>query len=103
VLLATLWFDVGGPSELIAKLAAVLFFGIGLIGVLRFMYAFLFLKTEDSSQPQPSQLSVESTQALPPAQSNPAQNFQRSGSTREMVAPSVTENTTRLLDETEQN
>src|SRR5262245_21868784 len=43
-LLATWWFDAGGPFELIAKAASLLFFFVGLVGVLRFLYAFLFVK-----------------------------------------------------------
>lgn len=96
---ATIWFDRGGPVDTIAKLAAVLFFCIGLIGVLRFMYAFLFVKDQDSPLSNSRTFVADAEPArLSPPQYTPINNWQRQPSTREIVAqPSVTENTTRVL------
>jgi hypothetical protein len=107
-LFATTWFDAGGPTESVAKFAAFLFALLGIIGVLRFLYGFLFAK--DSSQPalgaypsasaQHSLRSETIPAALPAAQSLPISDYPLRTNTKEMQPqPSVTENTTRLLDE----
>jgi hypothetical protein len=107
-LLATFWFNAHGVFELVAQITALIFFCIGLIGLIRFLYAFLFVK---DYAPNPelaaSQLSAEaatSTQTARPAlsahESIPLTDWPRRPNTREMVRPpSVTENTTRLLEE----
>jgi hypothetical protein len=96
--------------EVLVAMSAVLFF-VG--GFVRLLYALIF---EDSA-PAPyiqsaqlpyappmmqSQLSagVARGQALPPAQSIPVSNWRQRPNTAEIAhPPSVTENTTRLLDE----
>jgi hypothetical protein len=107
LILATAWFDAGGPFESLAKLAAILFFFLGLIGLLRFLYGFLFAK-DVIIQPVPAPFAN-----LPPkgamdaprraalsAQPDLATDFPRRGNTKEMLSqPSVTEHTTRLLEE----
>ena len=107
-LLAVIWFDYGGPLELVAKLAAVVFGVLGLIGLLRFLYAFLFinapaLKSESTSPDGSIELGSvrnKNQSALPPQQNIPLNDWQRRPDTREMTPQlSVTENTTRLLDE----
>ena len=105
---ATLWFDAGGPFEIIAKLAAVLFFGLGLIGLLRFLYAFLFVKDQvpgiqrPQSPPEFISSDERTPQALPSPQQTPITDWTRRPNTREIVSqPSVTENTTRLLDDSD--
>ena len=106
-MVATFWFDYGGPFETVAKIAALFFFTLGMIGVIRFLYGFVFAKdlvdhptnyrlgnlaTHDS-------LGAPNQFALPAQQNLPADAYSKSGNTREMVArPSVTEHTTRLLE-----
>jgi hypothetical protein len=108
VIFATLAFDFGGRFELMAKLAALLFFFLGLVGLLRFLYGFLFVKNID--QPERSALPDATFQgalpetprraALSGRRDLPATDYPRRGHTKEIVPqPSVTENTTRLLDE----
>jgi hypothetical protein len=108
-LVAIFWFDYGGPVETVAKLAAFLFSTLGLIGVIRFLYGFVFAKdpvdhptnyrlgnlaSSHESLDAPNQF------ALPVQQTLTAEAFSKSGNTKEMVArPSVTEHTTRLLAE----
>ena|SRR6185436_14870495 len=100
-LLATLLFDFGGPYELLAKLGAFIFFLVGFIGLLRFLYAFLFLRTEEvDREDHVRQVSERNQPALPPAEQTPISDFPTKANTKEMVRPiSVTENTTQLLDE----
>ncbi len=112
-LVATMAFDAGGPVENIAKIAALTFFLVGLIGLLRFMYAFLFVRetapalTQRASPPgSPTRSSAspalkESARAaLPPQHAVPVSDYPRRSNTKEMVRPpSVTENTTRLLED----
>lgn len=108
-LVATNWFDFGGPFENVAKVAALLFFLLGLIGLLRFLYGFLFVK-DVVDQPlynafshpasQGAMAEAPSRDALPAQRDLPPIDYQRRGNTKEMAPqPSVTENTTRLLDE----
>jgi hypothetical protein len=102
---ATFWFDAGGPVEFIAKVGSCIFFVLGLIGLVRFLYAFLFMKplalqVESSQYPKDLSRSDENAHALPPPQATPLSDWPRRTATREIVSnPSVTENTTRLLDE----
>lgn len=98
-----------GPNifDLLVPLAAVICFAGGLV---RILYATFFeesapsLKQDASAyvpQPAPAQLNVGArVNALPPLQSTPVQDFMpRRANTAELVRPpSVTENTTRLLD-----
>jgi hypothetical protein len=98
-LICTFWFDAHAIFEGIAKLGALTFGVLGFIGLFRFLYAFLVLKINlvQSKELILPRESVRST--LPPAQSTPISDWPRQN-TREMVKPpSVTENTTRLLDE----
>jgi len=98
-LVCSYWFDAHSVFEYVAKLGALIFFLVGFIGLSRFLYAFLFLKATpallgDKLPREPIR------SALPPAQSTPISDWPRKQSTREMVRPaSVTENTTKLLDE----
>ena len=107
-LLATFWFDTGGPFEGVAKVAAAIFFGISLIGLLRFLYAFLFVKdyapnpelTASQYSPEVETGGKTVRPALSAHESIPLTDWPRRPNTREMVRqPSVTENTTRLFDE----
>lgn len=109
LILATFLFDYGGPFELMAKITALLFFILGMIGLLRFLYGFLFVK-DVSDQPERSALPNAPLQgalpetprraALSGRRDLPATDYPRRGHTKEMMPqPSVTENTTRLLDE----
>ena len=108
LILATLMFDWGGPFETMAKIAALLFFLLGLIGLLRFLYGFLFVK-DVIVQPAnafPKVASQGAMGAAPRRNALPAQrefvgtDYPRRDNTQEMVArPSVTENTTRLLED----
>jgi len=97
-----------GPNifDLLVPLAAVICFAGGLM---RILYASLFEQGAPSTKqdapayvPQPAQLNTGArVNALPPPQSTPVQDFMpRRTNTAELVRPpSVTENTTRLLDE----
>ena len=106
-LLATFWFDAHGVFELVAQVAALIFFGIGLIGLIRFLYAFLSVKDYAPNPEAASQNSAEvatARETVRPAlsahESIPLTEWPRRPNTREMVRPpSVTENTTRLLSE----
>ncbi|PYS48527.1 MAG: hypothetical protein DMF68_12795 [Acidobacteria bacterium] len=92
--------------EPLVALSALLFF---LGGFVRILYAIFFEKAASGKKilaPAPdtsAELNATSarTAALPPAQSIPVANFTpRRATTAELVSPpSVTENTTRLLDE----
>lgn len=108
-IVATFWFDAGGPSESLAKVAALIFFSLGLIGLLRFLYGFLFVKDlvdqpELNASPnrgsQRAMAEAPRRAALPAQRDFPASDYQRGSNTKE-IAPqsSVTEHTTRLLDE----
>ena len=108
VLLATFWFNAHGVFEVVAQIAALIFFAIGLIGLIRFLYAFLSVKDYEpnpglaASQTSADVVAARETErpALPAHESIPLTDWPRRPNTREMVrAPSVTENTTRLLEE----
>ena len=100
-IICTLGFDAHGIYEGVAKIGAFTFFMLGFIGLFRFLYAFLFLKVDpvetkrrqrSIAEPKPAQ--------LPPQQTIPISDFPRRTNTREMAPqPSVTENTTRFLEE----
>ncbi|MCA1574414.1 MAG: hypothetical protein LC770_07740 [Acidobacteria bacterium] len=106
-LASTLLWDFGGPFESVAKVGSLVFFILGLVGLLRSLYAFLFVKDTVQS-PSQTTLPVASysrtmpenpTRAvLPGPQSVPVSDYSPRSRTREIVPrPSVTENTTRLL------
>ncbi len=108
-LASTLLWDVGGPFESVAKVGSLVFFIVGLVGLIRFLYAFLFVK---DTIPSPSQTTLAGTPYSPPMSENPARaalpspqsvpvgDYLSRGRTREIVSqPSVTENTTRLLED----
>ncbi|HXD31104.1 MAG TPA: zinc ribbon domain-containing protein [Pyrinomonadaceae bacterium] len=108
VLIASDWFHSHGASEIAARAAAIVFALIGLIGLFRFLYAFLFVKDpgRPASITPPTEVSVHSLSdkpsygALPPQQSIPISDYPLRANTNEIrPRPSVTENTTRLLDE----
>jgi len=109
VVVATSWFDVGGRFEVIAKIAALLFFFLGLIGLLRFLYGFLFARDVIAQPaqnlfanvpPQAAMAEAPRRTALPAQRDLPATDYPRRGNTKEMVPqPSVTEHTTRLLED----
>lgn len=91
--------------EILVAISAVVFFAGGLM---RILYALLFessapsVKLDASSPLTPAELGeARRVSALPPAQNIAAANFTpRRMNTAELVRPpSVTENTTRLLDE----
>ena len=91
--------------EMFVAATAIIFFAGGLM---RIIYAATFESAVPSDSParvpaaQPSQLNMGGrVSALPPAESTPVPNFTpRRKNTAELVRPpSVTENTTRLLDE----
>ena len=100
-MLCTFWFDASGIHEGIAKIGAATFFMLGFVGLLRFLYAFLFLKMDTAEKKSPLRSVAEAKPAqLPPQQTVPISNLPRRPDTREMAhQPSVTENTTRLLEE----
>lgn len=99
---------LGFPGELIPLIGAILLMG----GILRIIYAAIFEDdrphVKHESLPQyvapataPARLSTPARgSSLPPAQSTPTSAWRGPVNTSELVAPpSVTENTTRLLDE----
>ena len=43
-LVCSYWFDAHSVFEYVAKIGALIFFVVGFVGLLRFLYAFLFLK-----------------------------------------------------------
>ena len=100
-LTCTFWFNASGIFEGIAKIGSFTFFMLGFIGLFRFLYAFLFLKMAPAPSVRPQAALPEPTRAqLAPPQINPLSDYPLRPDTREMVSqPSVTENTTRLLDE----
>jgi hypothetical protein len=108
-ILAILDSFADGPSilDLLVPIAAVICFAGGMM---RILYALLFEQNTPEIKrdapayvpsAMPAQLDSVRTSALPPAQSVPVPNFApRRANTAELVQPqSVTENTTRLLDE----
>ena len=106
--LSLLW-NVGGQFESVAKVGSLVFFIVGFLGLLRFLYAFLFVKdmvqsSLQSTLPDASYsrqvLGRSNRVALPSPQSVPVSDYSPRNNTREIVSqPSVTENTTRLLEE----
>ena len=100
-MICTFWFNASGIYEGIAKIGAVTFFILGFIGLFRFLYAFLFLKMDPVEDKKTQRTINEAKPAqLPPQQTVPISDFPRRPNTREMARqPSVTENTTRFLDE----
>jgi hypothetical protein len=107
--IAILSHNIFGWQELIIPLAALITF-VG--GLLRIIYAKLYEDNTPTMEPDalpahvpapaPAQFSARArVSALPPQQSIPASDFApRRANTAELVPPpSVTENTTRLLDE----
>jgi hypothetical protein len=109
LIVATFWFDYGGAFESLAKIAAVLFFFLGLIGLLRFLYGFLFAKDVilqpalnafPNLAPQGAMGEAPRRAALPVQRDLAATDYPRRGNTKEMMPqPSVTEHTTKLLEE----
>jgi hypothetical protein len=98
----TLWFDASGIYEGIAKIGGFTFFMLGFVGLFRFLYAFLFLKmdTAEKNRTAPRYIPEARPGQLPPPQAIPISDFQRQPNTREMAPQaSVTENTTRFLEE----
>jgi hypothetical protein len=97
------WGNAGGSLEVVANILTITFFILGVIGWIRFVYGFLFVS--DSAPPQSEFLErlmqeQASRLSLPSAQSLPISDSSSRSNTKEMVSkPSVTENTTRLLDQ----
>jgi hypothetical protein len=101
---------IQGPNllDILVPLAAVIFF---LGGLMRMLFAALF--EEGAPRPQHivttsyapvpvAQLGMHAPASLPPAQNNPAAAWRPRRNTAEVrQPPSVTENTTRLLDKDE--
>jgi hypothetical protein len=108
LVLSFMW-NVGGQFESIAKVGSLVFFLLGFVGLLRFLIAFLFVKDTIHLPPQASfrrasyirSVSESPTRSvLPPAQSVTVSDYSPRTNTREIVArPSVTEHTTRLLED----
>jgi|SRR6185369_15516325 len=99
-MVCTFWFDASGIFEGIAKVGAFTFFLLGFLGLFRFLYAFLFLKSDPAPSAAAGKLKERVQSQLPSPKMNPLSDWPRRENTREMVPqPSVTENTTRLLDE----
>ena len=108
-LASTLFWDFGGPFESVVKVGSLVFFILGLVGLLRFIIAFLFVKDTVQSPMQTTLPGASSFRAmpadqaraaLPSARSVPVSDYSPRTNTREIVSqPSVTENTTRLLDD----
>jgi hypothetical protein len=100
--------DYAPTLEAMVAIAAVIFFAGGLM---RILYALLFESKVATAKPDSSGATPAATapeldaggrvSALPPAQSNPIPSFAPPRvNTAELIRPpSVTENTTRLLDE----
>ena len=99
VVLGTATWDWGGTFESVTKVGSLIFFLLGLIGLLRFLYAFLFVN-DGSVTVEPAFPVAARRPALPSAQDSPLSDYPHRTNTREMIPRgSVTENTTRLLDE----
>ena len=94
MLAGMVFWESGGMLEIVGKGASVIFFFLGLIGLLRFVFTFLFVKGD-------IKLPAGTLRAsLPSPQDMPLSDYPVRTNTREMVPrSSVTENTTRLLDE----
>jgi hypothetical protein len=99
MLVAMVFWESGGMLEIVGKGASVIFFLLGLIGLLRFVFTFLFVKGD--IKPTEPALSASTLRAsLPSPQDVPLSDYPLRTNTREMVPRgSVTENTTRWLDE----
>lgn len=100
--------NMGGMPEGFAKLGITLAWVVAIVGLVRLVVA--FLRDDDASLAGPSsqglhamaaQLSADPRgAALPPAQGSPVTDWRGRTQTSELVRPpSVTENTTKLLDE----
>jgi hypothetical protein len=90
-----------------------LFVLVGLTGLFRFLYAFLFMREIAEPSQIPSQIPIvrplpvapgmpdeAKRHALPSQQTIPASLFQQTLNTKEIApSPSVSEHTTRLLDD----
>jgi hypothetical protein len=106
VFIASFWFDASGRAEGISQISALIFAILGFIGLFRFLYGFLFVKDAGQTAALPASSSEYTLPrsanyaALPPQQSVPISDYPLRPNTKEMSPrPSVTENTTRLLDE----
>ena len=55
---AMLFVDFGGPFEVFALIAAIVFFIVGLIGLIRFIYGFLFVKDSPKAEKQTRDRSI---------------------------------------------
>ena len=98
-LLSTSMWDWGVPIETVAKAGGLIFFLLGMIGLLRFVYAFLFVK-DGSAGAEPAFPVAPRRAALQSPQDLPLTDDPQRAKTREMIPRgSVTENTTKLLDE----
>ena len=107
-LVGTHFWDHGGPVETVAKVASLIFFVLGLVGLLRFLFAFLFVK-DPLQTTLPTQipgalhstLTETSTRAvLTEGRGVPVSDYSPKSNTRKIVSrASVTENTTRLLED----
>lgn len=99
-LLGTVMWDWGSPLETVAKVGSLIFFILGMIGLLRFLYAFLFVKETSSTAPELAFPAAPRQSALPLQQDIPLSDYARRSNTKEMSPRvSVTENTTRLLED----
>ena len=107
-LVGTHFWDHGGAVETVAKVASLIFFVLGLVGMLRFLFAFVLVKDSVQTTLQTqipvarhSTLTEPSTRAvLTEGQGVPVTAYSPKTNTREVVSrPSVTENTTRLLED----
>ena len=99
MLAAMMFWEWGGMLEIVGKGASVIFFLLGLIGLLRFVFTFLFVKG-DIKPAEPALPASTLRAGLPSPQDVPLSDYPLRPNTREMVPrSSVTENTTRLLDE----
>lgn len=103
LLLPTAALMTAMKSDLVFLFVPVLL--IFLTGVVRLLHAYLLgqktpNKIESSAAARNRQLAAARTPALPAGQSIPAANWKQPVNTSEMAQPvSVTENTTRLLDD----
>jgi len=107
-LAATFLVNYGGPLETVARIAAITFFLLGMVGLLRFLYGFLFVSETAplAAETLDRLIQEQATRpALPPQQTFPVSDYpgrdKSRANTKEMASPpgSVTENTTRLLDD----
>lgn len=98
-LFCTVAWDWGGSFESVAKVGSLIFSILGLIGLLRFVYAFLLVREGPAAGDRAFPVAAGRT-ALPSPQDIPLSDYPQRTNTREMIPRnSVTENTTRLLDE----